>query len=495
MNASTPSAPRLRNVRRQRGVAALTIALLIVVSATVVTFGVAQVGVGEQKGMANEARTSEAAAAADLAIDRAIIYLRQNRSLIRSTAAGGWMNAGATLWVSCDTLDANGDYPLACMDNGTRVFDGRWTAYKSPAADQALPNQVLNPAQPADREKFGPVERNKDLDDVFRSYIVARAAVPGQAMPGSTVFYVIAQGSSIDDQGSIVVRKAVSLKPLVAHTPDAPIIAAGTIGISGTLSIVANPNGGGPGVPLSAWSGDNTAMAGSMQSCHISEYLSTDTPTSTDTDGSGYQLKRCPSCECPNSSDLQISNDGFEGLDILDDESPESSVNTNPQVGVNPDGTNFPTDLFEYVFGVPRNDYETIKDQATLVTNCASLAGAPGGLYWSEVDCEIPSNSLVGTLENPITLVVENSDFRMNANSEFLGLIFAFAHDGSGGEGGAVDVKINGGPTLYGALISNQDVDLGNGNYTARYDKGVLDNLGNSASAIAEVPGSWKDYR
>lgn len=447
-----------RFLGKQTGVAALTVTLIIVVVATIVTVGVTQVGVGEQKNMANEVRNKQAGAVADMSLDRAAQYLRQNLRYVRATTAGGWMNAGSVKWVPC----ASNMTAVPCGDGTSNVFDQNWTAYAN------VPNLMT---------------AGETLTGSFATHYVARAATPGSATPGTSTYYLIAEGRSVDTTGLALIKRAYAIRPIIGRAPDAPIIAASTASIGGTLSVVANPNGGGPGVPLSIWSGDDADITSgaTMQTCHVSEYLSTDSADGIDTDATGYKLVRCPDCECPNTASEQISNQSREDLDILD---------LDGNLGTNPDTTNFPTDVFEYVFGVASSDYQSVKDQATVIANCNVLGPASSGLYWITGDCSIPANTVVGSLDAPVALVMQNGEFRMNANSEFLGLIFLFAEGG-----GSVDVQINGGPTLYGSLISNQELDLGTGNYSARYEKKVLENLANVASTLSDVPGSWKDYR
>lgn len=456
--------PLIHYPHRQRGIAALTIALIIVVVATIVTIGVTQIGVGEQKNMANEVRNKQAGTIADMSLDRAANYLRQNLRYVRATGSGGWMQSGAPLWVPC----ASNLTTPPCGDGTNNVFDQNWTAYAN------VPNLAAN---------------GEPLTGTFITHFVARAAAPGLATPGTSTFYVISEGRSVDQTGQALIKRAYTIRPIIGRAPDAPIIAAGNTDIGGSMSIVANPNGGGPGVPLSIWSGDDSDIASgaTMQSCHVSEYLSTDGADGIDTDATGYSLVRCPDCECPNTPqdlDRQISNQDTEGLDILD-------LDGNTE-GVNPDTTNFPDDLFEYVFGIPRADYQSIKDQATIIADCSGLNSNSSGLYWVTGNCSLPigGNSVIGSLDAPVALVVENGDLIMNGGGEFLGLIFMFDQNGD-----PIDIQINGGPTLYGALVSTQDVDTGNGSYVARYEKGVLENLANVAATLTDVPGSWKDYR
>lgn len=452
---------------RQRGVAALAIALLIVVIATAVTVGVAQIAVGDQKSIANELRSRQAGSMAELALERGILYLRQRKSAGAVGAMGSW------------TACASASTALPCGDGERNLFGSEWTAIGPlDSTTLALSSEKLAPTGPA-------------ISGFFSVYYVARRASAGSAAPGNGVYHVIVRGLSEDSGATALVRKAMIFTPFLARAPDSPLIAAGTIGITGTLSIVANPNGGGTGVPLSSWSGANTSLHGAMQSCHITEYLSTDSTTTTQTDDNGHSLVLCPSCECPNDSDLQLSNDGREGIDILD---VDQAVNGGPSsTDVNPDSAYFPSDVFEYIFGVPQTQYQTIKDNAQQIASCDSLGPSSHGLFWIAGACEIPSNTVVGSFAAPVLLVIEDGSFRMNANSTFIGLLFAFANAGS------VSVTINGGPTLVGALVSNQNIDLGNGNYTARYDRQTLENLGNGGSnppgLLSIIPGSWTDHQ
>jgi hypothetical protein len=446
----------------QRGIAALTVALIIVVVATVVTVGVMQISVGEQRNRANEARNKQSSTVADYALNLGAGYLAQNIRKVRSASPGGWMAPGAVKWTPC----AASIITPPCGDGDVNLFDANWTAY-------------------ANVDVYPPDATFLSTLGSYRFHYVARAAAPGSAMPGNTTVYILAEGQSRDLGGRSLLRRAFTLVPLIGRAPDAPLVAAAGANITGTMSVVGNPNGGGPGVPLSVWSGGDTDVAagGSAQTCHVAEYLSTNAADGVDTDGSGYQLVRCPDCKCPNSPELQLSGPSVgEGIDILDRDSNSE--------GANPDTTNFPADLFEYTFGVASAEYEILKSKAVVLPNCANLGPSSEGLYWITGNCQIDANTVVGSLETPVAIVVENAQFRMNANSELLGLIFLFAHDG-----GNVSVQINGGPTLYGALLSNQSVDFGGGNYNARYEGKVLNNLRNTTPELTEVAGSWKDYR
>ncbi|MCG6220715.1 hypothetical protein, partial [Vibrio diabolicus] len=66
--------------------------------------------------------------------------------------------------------------------------------------------------------------------------------------------------------------KAIKISVL-AGTPAAPLTVAGGMAVSGNFTVVANPNGGGPGVPLSIWTNGNVDLTnGSGQTCHQGDY-------------------------------------------------------------------------------------------------------------------------------------------------------------------------------------------------------------------------------
>ncbi len=80
---------------------------------------------------------------------------------------------------------------------------------------------------------------------------------------------VRAMASLVDSTANAEVEiKAIKISVL-AGTPAAPLTIAGGMAVSGNFTVVANPNGGGPGVPLSVWTNGNVDLTnGSGQTCH-----------------------------------------------------------------------------------------------------------------------------------------------------------------------------------------------------------------------------------
>ncbi len=58
----------------------------------------------------------------------------------------------------------------------------------------------------------------------------------------------------------------------------------------------------------------------------------------------------------------------------------------------------FPCDLFQFYFAVPRASYEIVKGYSQIITNCDSLGPNSFGIYWvSGTECRINSNTQVGS--------------------------------------------------------------------------------------------------
>lgn len=307
---------------------------------------------------------------------------------------------------------------LPCGDGQTNKYGNTWLRYTAP-------NQINLPGNPYTTTVHYLTESvGGAVDDQPRMIILA------SVIPNSDPL-----------AGSAVIQQVVKYFSLVT-APPSPLAALGKVELKGNISVHGNPS---PAAsfyppltadkPLSVWSRDNVDVDGSAQTC-------------------------VPGSNCSGANKLTDKN--TNGGDIAGNDA------------------DFPTDPFDYVFGVPNSEADTIKSQSTVLADCSGLSGASSGLFWVTGDCAIGAN--VGSADAPAIIVVEG-DFRMNSNNVFYGLIYL--------KGGG-NVTLNGGPTLWGGLVSDHDIDLGSGNYTSRY----LDLSGippNSTGGFAKVPGGWLD--
>jgi hypothetical protein len=266
-------------------------------------------------------------------------------------------------------------------------------------------------------------------------------------------------------------------------------VASGTIDAQGSISVVPNPDGAGPGVALSMWSGGNSQIQGNAgATCHLADYLASGTPQALD--AQHPDVLDCPAgtaggaCGCNKTvwaiSDL-ASNDGSDILDV------------DGNVGPNADYADFPSDMFGFMFGIPASNYEQVKHEAQPIDDCADLDPTSTGLYWIDLSgsnqkCDLRD---AGSYDNPLFLVVQDGDLHLASNGNIFGIIFLFRSDGVT----PVTVTLAGTPTVWGSVVSNVQIDIGAGNFTVRYDQGVIKSLALNPknTAVGKIPGAWND--
>lgn len=238
---------------------------------------------------------------------------------------------------------------------------------------------------------------------------------------------------------------------VLAGTPAAPLTVAGGMAVGGNFTVVANPNGGGLGVPLSIWTNDYVDLNnGSGQTCNQGDYS--------------------------GSCSANISQAGSKQSDIKD---------SDPA---------FPSDLVWYLFN-ENNDtagWLNIESKANqIVNNCNGLGPTTTGLVIVNGDCNPGAN--IGTQAAPVVLIIKDGSLTINGNRQLYGLVFAYSsHPATA----TTDIKLTGGAIVNGALAANFKLGKSNGTYDAKYDEAALSNIKTGAAfqTLKQVPGSWRDW-
>lgn len=480
---------------RQRGVVTLVIGILLLLLVSMVLLFGARVGVMEQRISANEYRTKEAFGAAEAGMGMAVEFLKANREDVRSA----WRDAG--MWVQCDadscpTLPEFADEPIENIWRFQFDIDGN---PDNPVNDFAGADFALMDNNATYEANYFLCQVETDSNGVFEE--CASGPVLSSDEAGGTQDFAVlvtARGYSADRQqdgdnpfggtAQTEVRQIVStFASLPIFTP-APIVASSTISGSGTFDVVGNPNGGGRGVPLAIWSGEDFHARGDWLSCEIDEYMSQGSTTFV---GENNDVMICDSnCECTQEDGLSHRTGGSiaEDLDIVD-------VDGNQ--GKTMDASNFPDDLFKFTFGVPKEDYQQVKDLATVLQDCSSFTEDTSGFYWIEGSCGIRGDA--GSADTPLLVVVEG-DFSMNANTNFFGMIFSFTCTGACAEATGTEITegewtTNGTARFYGAMIADHQMDRLNGTFHIVYNEDVLNKVRtlDQLLSMGPVPGSWTD--
>jgi hypothetical protein len=276
-------------------------------------------------------------------------------------------------------------------------------------------------------------------------------------------------------------------------SPSVPLVSKNSLPATGTAEVVPNPHGGGVGVPLSIWAnattgscspknsdgsdGNTIEVEGNFTTCEMQEWYGVDVKPAD---------AKCPggpgSCSCSINTGETISyrsgGDEVIGIDVMAD------------IG-------FPCDLFEFYFGVPSAQYQSVKSNAIVINDCSILDEESTGFYWySDPDnSNNPSCDLdnVGTINNPVILVSASSvQTTINGNSEFFGILYI--SDVEDPEGDAV-FKPGGGAEVHGAVIVDvlfPPSNLG-GTFRIIYDQAALLSAGGPGS-LGGLSGGWRDF-
>lgn len=545
------------DVRSQRGVVTLAIGILLLVLITLMTLYGARVGLVEQRISSNEYRAKIAHGAAEAGRNHAVEFVNANVAVFNTeddvflpdgTTVQGWLAAGNNRWgngveVDCDPDDdgviteaETGGYTdaeqIACAAG--LDADGAQAVYFYQDPNQGLPQMAMDVFPAGDGnltdDRVG-INADKIDDELRVSYNADLVLcplntelvdhdgdsstpevprVPGPPQPvcdadieNARYFAILVRSEGfligdasgdatferLGDQGVTETNEVVVKYDLFGAGPKLPLTVANTFGSGGTFDIVANPNGGPTafgggrsGAPFSVWSGGEYTLSGATVTCQRHEFFATspgENDTHSDTPPNDvYEV--CYKCTCPDKQNEQfyyLSSDvKGKGMDIVDND------------------PNFPDDLFLFTFGIPRDQYNILKELAKKipgdVDSCGDLTTASSGLYWSEGGCTI--NQDVGTPHNPALLITEGS-FSIQGGSNFFGVIYLFSPPDTAG---APDLDMQGGSQVYGAVVGDSDGQgSGAGGNAIIYDEAVINrvSLSPEIQRVSPLPGTWSD--
>lgn len=452
----------------QRGVATLVVAMVLLIAATFIVIFAAKVGVQDQRMSANDYRYKQGFTTSEALLERAKVFLAADRSNFSSWA---WQPA-------CTAADTT----LPCGDGTNNVFDGfRWVDVSDLDAGAVAGLDDWNAGD-------GPFILTRDITNSFAPVVLA------------------ARGQSDDGSGIALVRVNQTRFNLLNPGPVPPLMAP-NVAVGGNFTIIGNPNHNlnpteislaecddfaGSGQMLSIWAYDPVVLTGSQQTCQRGSFR--DGPDPTD--------NICIGPDIPDPVTGQVPTPGWGSCNCQvnpAEKSPYSYAgNVNDDiVQSDPD---FPRDPFEYVFGRSKT---TVKAGANYVLpDCSSLDASSTGVYWIEGDCDIAAGTIVGSRTAPAVLVSEGN-FTFNGGAHVWGLVVGadMERTCSGltpdtcSSPSPTDVTVVGTFTLHGAMIMEDNIDIGAGTYNALYDPCVFAAMGAGSSfdQFGPVAGSWND--
>ena len=572
MNASPSTSPTA-----QRG-AALLIAVVLLLLASVITLLALKVGAFESRSTGNDIRAKLVNEVAEAGLAQGFEYLMRQRA--------GMMEDDA-LWTRCGAGDET--YPCGAVttvlydddaDAATVQVSRRSTMFRLNDLTHVDANFApeMTAAMLRLNNKFATVGAgfpvaygvapllcyvatrlpNEPVNSPIRcapnrgaasnrriATFVSVARMPGEAAR-TTVTQIVGRFALIDNPAG---------KP--------PMIASGSVDVTGGLQLVTNPNAGGTGVPVSVWTRKDITKTGTPNTCYADEFFRFGAKANAPPGFEGGTLV-CDTCQCAGDQTLSYDKSGNvqdEGIDILDVEG-DSRTPYNPLNGVNYNVRSdqhswptceFPSDLFAHIFGVsvwddldrdcfgetkvmakytnPNTGVEVTMgaDEAFLYANALAIinptpAGLPlrspsqlpsagypsaqlSGLIWCQSNCDIGSNTQLGTPANPVVVVIDGS---ASIQGRIFGMVYLRTTAGGATltplagytmtsaevtGGGSATLRMNAGAIVYGAVVVHGTVEKANGTAAIVFDATVLNAIGNNPNnpRYATLPGAWND--
>jgi hypothetical protein len=472
---SIRTSPKL--VRRQRGALTILSAIIILFLLTVMLLYTTSGAVVDQRVSSNDYRSKVAFAMAEGVVDLTVEHML---AIGPSVASGtGWRAASGGKWVKCSASSSSPYCTTDLPSTEFGTFEGYFIhdlASVAPEVGQAIGNLTSNKPGATARVSLA-------MQFISDGGVAEGEPDPDEESDARAMFMVYGYGyADCTDTTDITTCQAETAiaKPLgnfrnLKGTPVVPLVAKSLVNGIGNMTIVGNPNSGGVGVPMSIWTnpanGSVSDGNGTWQTCEREEWYGTDSVPEDLVCPAGGGANAC-TCTQDEALSAGQAGDSFLGLDVLED-------------------WNFPGDLFEFYFGVPRSDYELIKYAATILPDCSSLNENSGGLYWiTGESCQVSSSAVIGSPEYPVLLISAAGNTHFNGGSTLFGILYVF--DGEVGEYQAT-LSANGNNIIYGSVIVDGKVDKIDGTFDLIFADDLLDQV-EGFNGFAAVDGGWRDF-
>lgn len=474
----------------QKGGITVFTAIMVLLILTLLLVYAVRVSIFEQRISANVVREKTAFHAAEAAVEQGVEYLLANGTAILSSSvdefpdgAGGLTRDGwfaASRWQEC-TADMVDDVDHPCggdtpMRVGSYYYDDPATATADVPVD-SMPLtlggfttgvtarlsanicfvDVSNPAGTCD-------DAPADLDEENAAYMIITMLGYGFSDCTDTTNISTCAGRA-------TVAKPLANYKALNGAPVVPLTTKTAFEVTGTAEVVPNPNAGGIGVPISVWQnynntcgGTSADLRGNWMTCEQHEWYG---------EGKVPSDVACGKVECKCDINEAISyvggNTPYNGIDLIEDPA-------------------FPCDLFDYFFKVPRSMYMTVKNSATIVTDCKNLGPHNSGLVWvTGGSCDVTGGRVIGSPRSPVILVVA-TETKFVSGTTIYGVLYIFD-----GEDPNTAVYAHADLNVYGAVIVDALLGAFNGTFQVVYSAFVLANAAGQ-NGFGAVSGGWRDF-
>jgi len=111
---------------------------------------------------------------------------------------------------------------------------------------------------------------------------------------------------------------------LYSPTNKPPVVASGSVDVTGGIQVVTNPDAAGNGVPVSIWTRKATTKTGTPNTCYFDDFIRDQKNNASpafepNADGTDSNVITCDTCECSSSLSYQTSGNSQDmGLEVIE---------------------------------------------------------------------------------------------------------------------------------------------------------------------------------
>jgi hypothetical protein len=434
---------------RQRGAAALALALVLMFCMTIIVFFVNRSMVFEQKASANQYRSTRAFEVAEAGLEWATAMLN-NRALLNAQclASGSVTNSFGTRYAPRVGTAPNTDFnPPANARAGCRMAsDGSGLTCSCPTAGTA-------PSLGATTDPSFTVLITDEPSDAEAVRITSWGCINQTAECSDT--------ANTGGDATATASVTLKLRPILRAAPAAPLTTGGWAQVCGSFNI-SNPSRDANGYLVN--SGGQTQIGnGTYQS--------------------GPLPAGAPNCGGGGGQTLDTIPGTPIAAAIVANDTSLSSISSNSDA------------MFSAFFGTTLSQYRAAPSTCTITGSSANdratnlLAAYADAArrcrdFWVDGDIQFSGNATLGSAADPVVLA-SASDMSFNGNYDIYGVIFSDSADWNDLGTGTSDI--------YGAIISRVNY-RNNGNGTIARDETVLGSI-LDRGRLVRVPGTWRDFQ
>ncbi len=502
---------------RQRGALTIFTAVFVLILMTLMLMYATRVGVFEQRVSSNEMRQKLAFHAAETALQQAIEYLLANNTLANSSDPEaspdglntdppgfrvGWFfdDVATRRWRPCADADVSNDYHPCGGDVSATAESFYYDTDNDNSTRESMPiNTGALAANTAARAmatacilafaEDGTMScaDNSDVPEPEGDGAIILITVMGYGYSDcqdEDLSGVIENDEIPSCTGKATVSIPITSLTNVAGGAGVPLVTKNTLPTTGTAEVVGNPNAGGIGVPVTVWAnGRPSAECPPLDD------------SGAESDALGHKATSWATCEyhewfgvgaMPDPLACTESTCKCDTSELISGALGGGAMVVSTDIQVDP---TFPCDLFEFYFGVPSSQYPLVKANATIYSDCSGLDQSSNGFIWISGDlCLINSNTIIGTEENPVMLVVATAATDIRGGAILYGTLFVTEVEVAG-----ATFEANGGMTVFGQVVVDSIFSKLQGTFQIVYNDSIIGKAG-GAGGLGVLNHGWRDW-